>query len=387
MKSEYDNILINHTFSEQELERYSRQIILSEVGLGGQEKLKNAKVLIVGGGGLGSPMGYYLASAGIGTIGVVDYDNVGYSNLQRQIIYSTEEVGESKVAVFKRKLDGINPEVNINTYDLKLTSENAIDIISVYDIIADGSDNFATKYLVNDACVLLKKPLVYGSVLKFEGQVSVFDSSRGPCYRCLFPFPPLLGEIPTCAEAGVLGVLPGIIGSIQANEVIKLILGIGTPLTGRLLRFDALNMKFSDVSFNKDKDCPVCGSHPSITHLIDYDLFCGNKTEEQVNEWEITAEQLKNKMDRNDKFRLIDVREQYESLITNIGGELIPMNNIPAMMGDFGKDEEIILYCRTGHRSEIAVQYLRKMGFKKAKHLVGGIYSWSDKIDRNVVKY
>ncbi|MFI5144296.1 MAG: molybdopterin-synthase adenylyltransferase MoeB, partial [Ignavibacteria bacterium] len=367
MKSEYGNILINHIFSEQELERYSRQLILSEVGLEGQEKLKNAKVLIVGGGGLGSPIGYYLASAGTGTIGIIDYDVVGFSNLQRQIIYSTRDVGETKVSVFKKRLYEINPEVHVNAYDFKLTAENALDILSGYDIIADGSDNFATKYLVNDACVLLKKPLVYGSVLKFEGQVSVFDSTKGPCYRCLFPEPPAAGEVPTCAEAGVLGVLPGIIGSIQANEVIKLILGTGNPLTGRLLQLDALNMKFSELSFSKDGNCPVCGNNPSITHLIDYDSFCGNDIEHTpVNDWEITAEQLKNKMDRNDKFRLIDIREQYESMITNIGGELIPMNNIPAKMDDFRKDEEIVLYCRTGHRSESVVQYLRKMGFAKA---------------------
>jgi molybdopterin/thiamine biosynthesis adenylyltransferase/rhodanese-related sulfurtransferase len=387
LKGEYDNILVNQTFSEQELERYSRQIILPEIGLEGQEKLKMAKVLIVGCGGLGSPLGYYLASAGVGTIGLVDYDEVGFSNLQRQIMYSTEDVGESKVSSAKKRLSSINPEVSIYTYDLKLSSENAPDILKGYDVIADGSDNFATKYLVNDACVLLKKPLVYGSVLKFDGQVSVFDSTKGPCYRCLFPEPPAAGEVPTCAEAGVLGVLPGIIGSILANEVLKLILGVGEPLIGRLLKLEALAMKFSELGFQKDDKCPVCGKNPSIKQLIDYEKFCGNNIKTTMNDWEITAEQLKSKIDMNEKFRLIDVREQYESMITNIGGELIPMNNIPARIDDFKKDEEIILYCRTGHRSENAVQYLRKMGFSKAKHLVGGIYSWSDKIDHTVIKY
>lgn len=387
LKENNGNILINKAFSEHELERYSRQIILTEVGLDGQEKLKNARVLIIGAGGLGSPVGYYLVAAGVGTLGIVDFDTVGFSNLQRQIIFSTNDAGESKVVAAKKRLNAINPEVNIIAHDLKLTSDNARDVMRGYDIVVDGSDNFATKYLVNDACVLLKKPLVYGSVLKFEGQASVFDSANGPCYRCLFPAPPAPGEVPTCAEAGVLGVLPGIIGSIQANEAIKLILGIGEPLTGRLLKLDALTMKFSEINFQKDIECPVCGENPIITELIDYESFCGEGTVPSLNEWEITAEKLKRKIDRHDKFRLIDVREQYEAMITNIGGELIPMNSIPSKINELKKDEEIILYCRTGHRSENAVQYLRKLGFHKAKHLIGGLYSWSDKIDHTIVKY
>ncbi len=383
-----DKILVNQGFSESELERYSRQIIIPEIGLVGQEKLKHSKVLVIGVGGLGSPIAMYLASAGVGKIGIIDFDDLNISNLQRQVIYSTEDAGKPKVELAGRRLNEINPQIDIEIFNFRLTSKNALDIFKDYDVIADGSDNFATRYLVNDACVLLKKPLVYGSILRFEGQASVFDSENGPCYRCLFPRPPAPGEVPSCSEAGVLGVLPGIIGSIQANEVIKLLLGTGDALVGRLLMFDALKMKFSEVVITKDTDCPVCGKNPSITHLLDYDEFCGYEKEKiMVNDWEITAEQLKKKMDKNENFRLIDIREPYETLISNIGGEPIPMNSIPSRIDDLNKEEEIILYCRTGHRSESAVLYLRKQGFKNAKHLLGGIYSWADKIDKTIKKY
>lgn len=372
---------------KQELERYSRQIIIPEVGIEGQEMLKNSSVLIIGAGGLGTPLGLYLAAAGIGKIGIVDYDTVSYSNLQRQVLYSENDVGKSKAKITGEKLSEINTDIEIETYDVKLSSENAMGILKEYDVIADGSDNFATKYLLNDACVLLNKPFVYGSILRFDGQVIVFDSSKGPCYRCLFPEPPQQGEVPTCAEAGVVGVLPGIIGSIQANEVIKLLLGKGEPLIGRLLMLDALKMKFSEVKVSKDAHCPVCGKNPSITHLIDYENFCKHRDMKINNPNEISVKDLKIKMENGDKFELIDVREPYENLISNIGGKLIPINSIPSRINELNKEEEIIIYCRTGHRSENVVKYMRNQGFTNVKNLIGGIYAWSDEIDSSVKKY
>jgi sulfur-carrier protein adenylyltransferase/sulfurtransferase len=379
--------------TKSELERYSRQIVLGEVGIEGQKKLKAASVLIVGAGGLGSPLALYLAAAGVGIIGIIDFDAVSYSNLQRQVLFTGEDVGLPKAKIAKEKLYAINPSVNVIAYDEKLSSANALEIIRQYDIVADGSDNFAAKYLVNDACVMLGKPFVYGSILRFEGQVSFFDAKTGPCYRCLFPEPPGAGEMPSCAEAGVIGVLPGIVGSIQANEVIKFILGIGKLLNGRLLRLDALNMQFSELEFTKDCNCAVCSERPDITELIDYEEFCETKpTENKLNhnEWEITAEELKEKMDSGAEYVLIDVREPYESEICSIGGELIPINSLPYKLEEIpgGKDAELIVYCRTGHRSQYAVEFLRdKAGFKKVKNLIGGIYAWSDKIDASVKKY
>ncbi len=376
-----------------ELERYSRHIVIPEVGIEGQKKLKASKVLIIGAGGLGSPLCLYLTAAGIGTIGIVDFDEVSFSNLQRQVLYTGEDVGMPKAGTAKQKLEALNPNVELITYDAKLTSGNALEILKEYDIVADGTDNFATRYLVNDACVFLHKPVVYGSILRFEGQVSVFDSANGPCYRCLYPEPPAPGDVPSCAEGGVLGVLPGIIGSIQANEVIKYLLGKGELLTGRLLMLDSLAMKFKELKYKKNPDCPVCGSNPSITELIDYEEFCNQKINNKMAEnsnWEITVEELKEKIDKGEKFTLLDVREVYETEIASIGGTLISINSLVEKIDEIpcSKDEELIVYCRTGHRSGHAVEYLRdKAGFKKVKNLVGGIHAWSDKIDPKVRKY
>lgn len=390
--------MIKGDLSDLELKRYARHIIIPEIGIKGQDKLKQASVLIAGAGGLGSPIGMYLAAAGIGKIGIVDFDNVSYSNLQRQILFSEGDVEQSKAEIAKERLMEINPGISVISYNLKITPENALDIIKDYDVIADGSDNFTTKYLLNDACVLLGKPLVYGSVLRFEGQVSLFNVKQGPCYRCLYPEPP--ENIPSCEEAGVLGVLPGIVGSIQANEVIKLIIGKGELLTGRLLMLDALNMKFKEIRFNKDNDCLVCGAEPVIKKL-EKDLYnfenCineNNKTELmnenriQHNEWEITVDELKKKIDTKEKFTLIDCREPFETRISSIGGELIPINDLPDRIDELNKEEEIIVYCRTGHRSHYAVQYLRdNAGFTKVKNLLGGINDWADKIDNSLSKY
>ncbi len=382
----------SNELTPEEIQRYSRHMVLSEVGEEGQKKLKAAKVLIVGAGGLGSPIGLYLAAAGVGTIGVVDFDIVSYSNLQRQVLFSEGDVGSSKAEIAKERLIEINPGIEVIRYNDKLTYQNAIEIISGYDVVADGSDNFSAKYLINDACVLLGKPLVYGSVLKFEGQASVFYTKKGPCYRCLYPEPP--EDVPSCEEAGVLGVLPGIIGSIQANEVIKLIIGKGNPLTGRLLMLNSLDMKFREIRFEKNPDCPVCGVNPSIKNLTaeNYNFESCNSEPEEINhviyDADITVEELKKKIDNNEKFSLIDVREPFETRISTIGGELIPINDLPYRLNELNKDEEIIVYCRSGHRSHHAVQYLREQaGFKKARNLLGGINLWADKIDNSLTKY
>jgi adenylyltransferase/sulfurtransferase len=380
--------------SDSELRRYTRHLVIPEVGVKGQTKLKIASVLIVGAGGLGSPLGMYLAAAGIGKIGIVDFDNVSYSNLQRQVLFAEGDVGRSKAEIAKERLLEINPGIEVISYDVKLEADNAFDIIKEYDVIADGSDNFSAKYLLNDACVLLGKPFVYGSVLRFEGQASVFYTKDGPCYRCLYPEPP--ENVSSCEEAGVLGVLPGIIGSIQANEVIKLIIGKGELLTGRLLMLNALEMKFKELKYNKNPDCPVCGKNPVIKILKkdNYDFEnCKNENHiqhnlVQHNEWEITVEELKIKIDNSEKFFLVDVREQFETRISSIGGELIPINDLPGRIDELNKEEEIIVYCRTGHRSHYAVQYLRdNAGFTKVKNLLGGINDWADKIDNSLPKY
>jgi molybdopterin/thiamine biosynthesis adenylyltransferase/rhodanese-related sulfurtransferase len=377
----------------REIERYSRHLVIPEVGMEGQQKLKSARVLLIGAGGLGSPMSMYLAAAGLGKIGIVDFDTVSYSNLQRQIIYSTNDVGHPKGGLVKERLLSINPNIEIKVYDTKLTKDNALDIIKNYDIVADGSDNFATRYLVNDACVLLNKPFVYGSILRFEGQVSFFDSVNGPCYRCLYPVPPNAGDVPSCEEGGVLGVLPGIIGSIQANEVIKYIIGKGESLNGRLLLLDALKMKFREIKFEKDPACPSCGKNPVIAELIDYEEFCNNinnKTNMTDSNTEISVEEYKRRIDSGDLPYLLDVREQYESDIASIGGHLIPMSELRDRMDELpeNKNAEIIVYCRTGNRSHHAMMYLKdEGGYTNVKNLLGGIHAWHDRIDSSVTKY
>ena len=386
-----DKILKN-TLSNEEIERYSRHIVIPEVGLEGQERLKNAGVLVIGAGGLGSPISIYLAAAGVGTIGLIDFDVVSNSNLQRQVLYGSNDIGLSKVERAKNRLLEINNNINVKTYNFKLTKDNAIEIINNYDIVADGSDNFATRYLVNDACVFQKKPVVYGSILRFDGQVSVFDSTKGPCYRCLYPEPPMPGEIPSCEEGGVLGVLPGIIGSIQANEVIKYIIGKGELLIGRLLMLDALKMEFRELKVYKNDECPICGDNPTIKELIDYEDFCNNPAlvESDHNKTEISVEELKAKIDNGDKFFLLDVREEFETKIASLGGKLIPINSLANRFEEImsEKENEVIVYCRTGNRSHYATEFLREQcGFKNAKNLIGGIHTWHDRIDSSVKKY
>ncbi len=392
MQKTTEEILTLNELTPNEIERYSRHLVIPEVGMEGQQRLKSARVLIIGAGGLGSPVGMYLAAAGVGKLGIVDFDKVSYSNLQRQIIYSTEDVGKSKAILAKERLSSINPNVEIEAYDTKLTKDNALEIIKDYDIVADGSDNFATRYLVNDACVLLGKPFVYASVLRFEGQVSFFNPKTGTCYRCLFPEPPAKGEIPSCEEGGVLGVLPGIIGSIQANEVIKYIIGKGELLQGRLLMLDALDMKFKEVKFEKNPNCAACGENLSIKELIDYEEFCSHGHEENIVnnlQLEITAEELKEKIDRGDNFFLLDVREAFEVQISSIGGHLIPLGEMIDRMHELpkNKNEEIVLYCHIGERSNYAAMFLRREGYVNAKTLLGGINAWHDRIDKNVKKY
>ncbi len=402
MKSDIDNTIIsveeNTALSDNEMERYSRHLVIPEVGKAGQLKLKNAKVLVLGAGGLGSPISIYLAAAGVGRIGIMDFDVLSYSNLQRQILYSTNDVGHLKTELAKTRLLEVNPNVEITLHNEKLTSANALEILKDYDIIADGTDNFATRYLVNDACVLLGKPFVYGSILRFEGQVTFFDPKNGPCYRCLYSEPPAAGDTPNCADGGVLGVLPGIIGAMQANEVIKFILGKGELLTGRLLLLDALSMKTREVKFKKDPACPVCGENPEITELIDYEEFCNNNFNgnnkngdmTEHHDWEITVEEYKKRLDSGEEIYLLDIREPHESKIASIGGVLIPMSELPERMSELPEDKntEIIVYCRTGNRSHHVTLYLKEnAGYKNVKNLIGGIYAWHDRIDPAVSKY
>ncbi|CUU02827.1 adenylyltransferase and sulfurtransferase [Candidatus Thermokryptus mobilis] len=376
--------------SREEFLRYGRHLIIPEVGLEGQRKLKSASVLIVGAGGLGSPLAFYLTAAGVGRIGIVDFDVVDLSNLQRQIIHTTKDVGRSKLESAREKLKALNPNVKIETYEMRLTSENALDVIKNYDIVVDGTDNFPTRYLVNDACVFLKKPNVYGSIFRFEGQVSVFYADRGPCYRCLYKEPPPPGLVPSCAEGGVLGVLPGIIGTIQALETIKLILGIGEPLIGKLLLFDALKMKFRELNLRKDPECPVCGENPTIKELIDYEAFCGITPEQILREsgLEVTPEELKAKLENGEDIILIDVREPVEYEINRIeGSRLIPLSKLPEKVNELDQTREIILYCKMGGRSARAVQLLRELGFTRVKNLAGGIDAWIEKIDPTMPRY
>lgn len=382
--------------SQDQIARYSRHLLLPEVGVKGQEKLCNAKVLCIGTGGLGSPLGLYLAAAGIGTLGLVDFDIVDQSNLQRQIMHGESTVGKLKVDSAKDRLADMNSDVEVITYNTRLSSENAMEIFKGYDIIVDGTDNFPTRYLANDAAVLLGKPYIYGCILRFEGQASVFHSKEGPCYRCLYPEPPPPGLVPSCAEGGVLGVLPGIIGLIQATEVVKLILGKGETLVGRLMIFDALAMKFREMKLRKDKDCPICGENPTITELIDYEQFCGipsaAEAEAENVALEIPAEEVKLKLDGSGKFTLVDVREPSEYDICRIDGSvLIPLGLIeemkPKNLNGLSQNDEIILHCKAGVRSLKAVKALKKMGFENVKSMAGGIEAWSDNIDPSVPKY
>jgi adenylyltransferase/sulfurtransferase len=376
--------------SNDEILRYSRHLIMPEVGLEGQQKLKAARVLCVGAGGLGSPLALYLGAAGVGTLGLVDFDVVDYTNLQRQILHSTRDVGRPKLESAAEKLKDMNPYLELRTFETRLTSDNALGIIRDFDLVVDGTDNFATRYLVNDACVLLGKPNVYGSIFRFEGQASVFATRDGPCYRCLYPEPPPPGLVPSCAEGGVLGILPGLVGVIQATEAIKLILGSGEPLVGRLLLVDALSMRFRELKLKKNPECPVCGERRTITELIDYDEFCGIRGEEAPVEQgvpEITVEELKRRRDGGEDLVLVDVREPHEARICSLGGLLIPLNDLPRRVHELDSSREMVVHCRSGARSARAVAFLRQAGFKKARNLAGGILAWADRIDPAMPKY
>ena len=383
--------------SNDEIGRYSRHLLLPEVGLEGQQKLKAAKVLCVGTGGLGSPLAFYLAAAGIGTLGLVDFDVVDESNLQRQIIHSTADVGRPKIDSAAEKLKALNPYLNVVKHETMLTSANALEIIRDYDIVADGTDNFPTRYLVNDACVLMGKPNAYGSIFRFEGQASVFATKEGPCYRCLYPEPPPPGLVPSCAEGGVLGILPGLVGVIQATEVIKFILGKGEPLIGRLLLVDSLNMHFRELKLRKNPDCPVCGKNPTVTKLIDYNQFCGihperkadsvNGTPVQNGISQISPIELKRRLDAGDDLFVLDVREPHEYQIANLGAKLIPLGDLPARVNELDSSREIVVHCKSGGRSQKAAEFLAQSGFKKLHNLAGGINAWSTDVDPKVAKY
>src|SRR6266513_1845161 len=373
--------------SNEERDRYSRHLIMPEVTPAGQRRLKAARVLCIGAGGLGSPAALYLAAAGVGTIGIVDFDDVDLSNLQRQILHGTKDVGRGKVESAQDRLCDINPEIDIELHQCRFSSENASGIVSKYDVVVDGSDNFATRYLSNDVCVFEQKPNVYGSVFRFEGQTTVFAPHLGgPCYRCLFPEPPPPDSVPNCAQAGVLGVLPGIIGMLQAIETIKLIVGIGEPLIGRLLHFDALKVKFRELNLRRDPGCPVCGKNPTIFSPIDYEEFCGVRDKGEISE--MSVHELKRKMDARDAFELIDVREPFEFEIARIdGAKLIPLGEITERLDELEREQPIIAHCHSGTRSAQAVQLLQQHGFAKVYNLEGGIDAWSDQVDPNVPKY
>jgi molybdopterin/thiamine biosynthesis adenylyltransferase/rhodanese-related sulfurtransferase len=376
--------------TNDEILRYSRHLIMPEVGMEGQQKLKAARVLCIGAGGLGSPLALYLGAAGVGTLGIVDFDVVDYTNLQRQIIHTTADVGRKKLDSAAEKLKAINPFLNIRKFETRLSSENALELFREFDIIADGTDNFPTRYLVNDACVLTGKPNVYGSIFRFEGQASVFATKDGPCYRCLYSEPPPPGLVPSCAEGGVLGILPGLVGVIQATEVIKLILGKGDPLVGRLLLIDALGMKFRELKLRKNPDCPACGTHRTITKLIDYNEFCGIRGEEKPVEAgvpEIQVEELKRRLDAGDDLFVLDVREPHEYQICNINGHLIPLGDLPNRVHELDSSREIVAHCRSGVRSAKAVTFLQQAGFKKVHNLAGGILAWADRVDPRMAKY
>jgi molybdopterin/thiamine biosynthesis adenylyltransferase/rhodanese-related sulfurtransferase len=379
------------SLSNEEILRYSRHLIMPEVGMEGQLKLKQAKVLLIGTGGLGAPLGLYLAAAGVGHLGLVDFDVVDFTNLQRQVTFGTADVGRPKTEAARERLGNMNPSIEIQAFDAKLTSENALELFKDFDIIVDGTDNFPTRYLVNDACVLLGKQNVYGSIFRFEGQVTVFGAPGGPCYRCLYPEPPPPGLVPSCAEGGVLGVLPGIVGSIQAMETIKLILARGDSLIGRLLLFDALGMKFRELKLRKNPECPICGDKRTIRQLIDYDEFCGIRGEEPqapgVQIPEIAPRELKARLDRGDDLFILDVREPHEYQICNLKGHLLPLGELPRRVHELDSSRDIVAHCRSGKRSAEAVDFLRKAGFRKIWNLKGGILAWSDEVDPSVPKY
>jgi sulfur-carrier protein adenylyltransferase/sulfurtransferase len=379
------------TLSNEEVARYSRHLILPEVGVEGQLKLKQAKVALIGAGGLGAPLGLYLAAAGIGRIGIVDFDVVDASNLQRQVIHGTADLGRKKLDSAADRMRDINPNVGIDKFDTGLSSANALEILRDYDVVVDGTDNFPTRYLVNDACVLLKKPNVYGSIFRFEGQATVFAYEDGPCYRCLYPEPPPPGLVPSCAEGGVLGILPGLIGVIQATEAVKIILGVGETLKNRLLLYDALGMRFRELRLRRDRNCPVCGDQPTVTKLIDYQEFCGIRpmaSQAAPAEGVIDPTEVKQKLDRGDDFLLIDVREPHEYQIARIpGARLIPLGELPKHLSELDPETDIVAHCKTGGRSQKAVDLLKQNGFRHARNMTGGITAWSDKVDPTVPKY
>ena len=378
--------------SKEEVQRYSRHLSLPEVGMEGQLKLKAAKVLCIGAGGLGSPLAMYLAAAGVGTLGLVDFDVVDFTNLQRQILHSTADVGRKKLDSAAETLAGIHPQVEVRKFETKLTSANALEIFRQFDIVADGTDNFPTRYLVNDACVLTGKPNVYGSIFRFEGQASVFAAKDGPCYRCLYPEPPPPGVVPSCAEGGVLGVLPGLVGVIQATETVKLILGASREqsLIGRLLVVDAMSMKFREFKLRKDPECPACGANPTIHKLIDYQEFCGIRAQEASTTMPVPAievEELKRRLDAGEDVFVLDVREPHEYQICNLKGHLIPLGDLPKRVHELDSSREIVAHCRAGMRSADAVEFLQKAGFRKVWNLTGGILAWADRIDPKMPKY
>ena len=381
------------SLSNQEVERYSRHLIMPEVGMDGQLKLKAASVLCIGAGGLGSPVAMYLAAAGVGRLGLVDFDVVDYSNLQRQVIHGTPDVGRSKLESARDTLVAINPEVAIDLHETALSSSNAFDVLGDYDIVVDGTDNFPTRYLVNDACVLLRKPNVFGSIFRFEGQASVFATKQGPCYRCLYPEPPPPGLVPSCAEGGVLGILPGVVGTIQATETVKLIIGVGEPLINRFMIYDALRMKFRELKLRRDPECPVCGDRPTVTQLIDYEQFCGITPaspvlDDSTSGDDVTVEELKLFIDNNDGVFLLDVREPQEYQICSIPGSvLIPLGELPNRISELGGHEDVVVHCKSGVRSAKAVKILSDAGFQKVRNLSGGILRWIDVVDPSLPKY
>lgn len=380
------------TLSNEEIARYSRHLIMPEVGMAGQRKLKQGSVLLIGTGGLGSPLALYLAAAGVGHLGLIDFDVVDESNLQRQIVHGTSTIGVAKTESAKRRLHDLNPHVEVTTYETQITSANAFELMGPYDVVIDGTDNFPTRYLTNDAAVMLGKPNVYGSIFRFEGQATVFYPKQGgPCYRCLYPEPPPPGLVPSCAEGGVLGVLPGAIGTIQATEAIKLLAGIGEPLIGRLMLYDALAMRFRELKLRRNPECPVCGDHPTVTELIDYEQFCGIVPEVQAmsNQYEITPAELAEWLKRDDRPFLLDVRNPYEVAIASIAGtdKLIPVDQLPEQLNELDSSREIVVYCRSGARSGRAVELLKSAGFRKVKNMTGGILRWADDVDSALPKY
>ena len=382
---------VSEELTHEEVKRYSRHLIMPEVGMTGQKKLKKASVLCVGAGGLGSPLAFYLTAAGVGRIGIVDFDVVDFSNLQRQILHTTEDVGRPKLDSAADKLKALNPNVNVELHETRLTSDNALQLFEKYDIVVDGTDNFPTRYLVNDACVLTGKPNVYGSIFRFEGQASIFASSDGPCYRCLYPEPPPPGLVPSCAEGGVLGILPGLVGLVQATEVIKLILEKGNTLVGRLLLFDALGMKFRELKLKKDPECPVCGENATIKALIDYEEFCGIGPEVEESPTgidEVTAKELKEELDQGLDPFILDVRNPVEYEISRIeGSHLIPLDQLLNRLNELDSARDIVAHCRSGARSAKAIEMLQEAGFRKLRNLKGGVLAWADDVDPTMAKY